>query len=136
MKGCLRGLGYFLLFIFGFGVALYLYEKWQRIEKHVVIIMRSSNEDCDEFRCTWQIDRVLRGNLTAEEASALCYLINAQRSYRSRDSVEWIKVEGGFTHEKKTSYADCTGTLVFQDKTISQVNVGTEKKARGQALVE
>ena len=128
MKGLLRAFAFFLLFIFGLGAFFYLREKWQRIEKHVVVIMRSSNEDCDEFRCNWQIDRVLQGNLTSKEATAFCYLINTQRSYSRQDSVEWIKVEGGFTHENKTSYVDCVGTLVFRDKTISPVSSDTKQK--------
>lgn len=128
MKGYLRLLAFFLLFAFSLGFLFYLYERWQRIEKQVVVIMRSSNEDCDEFRCIWKIDHVLQGKLTAEEATAYCYLINAKQEYRNRDSVEMIRVEGGFTHEKgQAFYADCIGTLVFQDKSIIPISGAKDK---------
>ena len=124
MKGYLRLPAFFLLFVFSIGFLFYLYERWQRIENRVVVIMRSSNEDCDEFRCIWKIDRVVQGQLTPEEASSFCYLLNEKREYSKKDSVEWIRVEGGFTHENgQDFYADCIGTLVFQDKTVTPITV-------------
>jgi hypothetical protein len=129
MKGCLRGLVCFLLFIFGSGVIFYLYERWQRIGKEVVVIMRSSNEDCDEFRRIWKIDRVLRGNLNTKERASYCYLVNSQRSYNQRNTIEWIKVEGVFTNEVgQAYYADCTGTLRFRDKTIRRIAIGKREQ--------
>jgi hypothetical protein len=128
MKGCLRVLAFFLLFVFGLGISFYLYEKWPRIGKEVVVIMHSSNEDCDEFRRIWKIDRVLKGDLNAEEKTSYCYLVNSQRDYSRRDRVEWIKVEGVFTNEVGQSYyTDCTGTLRFRDKTVRRIAVGKRK---------
>ncbi|RZK21112.1 MAG: hypothetical protein EOO56_11795 [Hymenobacter sp.] len=117
------------MFFFSFGVVLYLYEKWQRIGKQVVVIMRSSNEDCDEFRRIWKIDRVLQGDLDAEERTSYCYLLNSEQIYSSRNREEWIKVEGVFTHEKgHVYYADCMGTLLLRDKTVSRITVGKSKQ--------
>ncbi len=128
MKGCLRVLAFFLLFILSFSILFYLYERWQRIGKEVVVVMRSSNEDCDEFRCIWKIDRVLRGSLNPEEAASFCYLIRNKREYSKRDSVEWIEVEGAFTNESSQDfYADCIGVLVFRDKAVRNI---TSTKAR------
>lgn len=129
MRGCLRAFAFFLLVVFGLGVIFYLYEKWQRIGKEVVVVMRSSNEDCDEFRCIWKIDRVLRGDLNAEERTSYCYLVNSQRAYSRRDRVEWIKVEGVFTNEVgQAYYTDCTGTLSFRDKTIRRIAISKRKQ--------
>ncbi|UYZ61438.1 hypothetical protein [Hymenobacter weizhouensis] len=121
MKGCLRVLLFFILFIFGLGALFYAYEKWQRVEKRVVVIMRSSNEDCDEYRCIWKIERVLKGQLDAEEVSSSCYLLNSKREYSKRDSTEWIEVEGVFTNENgQDFYADCIGTVKFWDKSVKK----------------
>jgi hypothetical protein len=122
MKGCLRVLVFALLFVSGLGCLSYLYEKWHRVEKRAVVVMRSSNEDCDEFRCIWKIEQVLEGQLTLTEAASSCYLINSKREYSQRDSVERIEVEGVFTNEDgQAFYADCIGTLVFQDKVVRRV---------------
>jgi hypothetical protein len=84
--------------------------------------MRSSNEDCDEFRCIWKIERVLEGQLTLAEATSSCYLINSKRQYSQRDRVERIKVNGVFTNgDGQAFYADCIGTLVFRDKVVRRV---------------
>jgi hypothetical protein len=111
-----------LLLVFGLGILFYAYDKWQRVEKRVVVIMRSSNEDCDEFRCIWKIERVERGQLNAVEAASSCYLINNKREYSKRDSVEWIEAEGIFTNEDgQDFYADCMGTMIFRDKAIRNI---------------
>lgn len=128
MKGCLRAFAFFLLVICGLFIVSYLYTTWQRIGKDVVVIMRSSNEDCDEFRRIWTIDRVLSGNLTAKESASACYLISSQKEYSKRDSVEWIKVEGSFTNEDKRSYYDCTGTLLFRDKSVKNIRANKNKR--------
>ena len=121
--GCLRVLSLSFLFLVGVGLLLYTYNEWQRVEKRVTVRMRSSNEDCDaEFRCTWKIDQVLEGPLTAEEATSSCYLINSQRSYAKHDSVEWIVAQGVYTNEDgQAFYADCAGILRFHDKSVSRV---------------
>lgn len=123
MRGGLRLLLFFLLAIFGLAAIYYLYREWQRVEKRVVVLMRSSNEDCDsEFRCIWRIERVISGNLTAEEAASSCYLMNSQPHYSRHDSIEWLRVEGTYTNEDgQAFYADCQGTLKFYDRSVRTV---------------
>ncbi|WBO84906.1 hypothetical protein [Hymenobacter yonginensis] len=122
MQRWLRLLALCLLGVLGCVALFYLYKEWRRVEKPVVVVLRSSNEDCDEFRCIWKVERVLKGQLTAAEAAASCYLINSKREYGHRDSVELIEVEGLFTNENgQAFYADCIGTLVFQDKAVKSI---------------
>jgi hypothetical protein len=123
MRGGLRLLVFLTLPIFGLVTLYYLYREWQRVEKRVVVVMRSSNEDCDsEFRCIWRIERVISGNLTAKEATSSCYLMNSQRHYSQLDSIEWLRVEGLYTNEDgQAFYADCQGTLKFYDRSVRAV---------------
>lgn len=120
----MRLLALFLLVVLSLGTVHHLYSRWQRVEKKVVVIMRSSNEDCDdEFRGIWKIERVVKGNLTAAEAASLCYSMNSRRAYSKHDSIEWIRVEGTYTNEDgQAFYADCMGTKRFWDSTVKPLS--------------
>jgi hypothetical protein len=88
----------------------------------VTVIMRSSNEDCDEFKCIWTIDSVLNGNLDKHDLSRGFYLLNSKKEYRSREQVERILVRGTFTNEDwQMFYTDCRGTWLIIDDSVSVI---------------
>lgn len=118
MRGCLNVISFLLLICIISVVLLYAYNRWTSVEKSVIVIMRSSNEDCDEFKCLWKIESVLQGDLG--KTGSCFYLITTKKEYARRDCVERILVKGLYTNENSQAfYAGCTGTLIFIDRQVT-----------------
>ena len=120
MRGCLNVISFLLLIGIISVVLLYAFNRWTSIEKSVIVVMRSSNEDCDEFKCLWKIESVLQGDLGKTESCF--YLLNSKKEYAKRDSVERILVRGIYTsRDGQAFYADCIGTRIFIDRQLTRL---------------
>jgi len=85
-------------------------------KQEVVVIMKPSFEDCDEFRCVWVVDSVIKGDKELISKGDVVYFINSKREYKSADTSLRLRVSGVASSEQINEHYTCRGTSIFYDR--------------------